>query len=211
MDSSRIHHLGWQKVLRKFGKDLDYQRFKREMFGRRGTETLEMIFGKGRFTPEEAKEISDSVDGSFVSLVAELGHPIPGSLEFVRALHNSGRKIALATSAPRPNVDSFLDAFSLRGVFNSEVSGDDVVRGKPDPEVFLKAASMLAAEPKNCIVFEDSIPGVAAAKAAGTVCVALLTTTTAQYLRQADYFINNFLDESLPDLISGSHRPGNSN
>ncbi len=206
VDSSRIHHDGWRKVLRQFGKDLDFQFFKREMFGKRGPESLAVIFGEAKFTPQEAKEISDRVDRNFVDTVADSGEPIKGAIEFVRRLHDSGNRIALATSAPRPNVDAFLDAFSLRGIFDAEVCGDDVRDGKPDPEVFLKAASMLCVEPGECVVFEDSLPGVTAAKAAGISCVAVLTTTTREYLKQADFFINDFLDESLSKVVEEKSR-----
>ena len=201
IDSSKIHYTGWRNVLRGFNKDIDYEIFRRSYFGKRSQETLEMIFGKERFSLQETKKISDEVDSNFVKTVGEIGVPIGGALEFVRSLKESGNKVALATSAPRQNVDAFLDAFSLRGIFNTEICGDDVSRGKPDPEVFLKAASELNEDPENCVVFEDSIPGVTAAKAAGSTCVALLTTTSREVLKAADYFIEDFLDKELKKII----------
>lgn len=201
IDSSKIHFLGWKKVLRGFNREVDYETFLKSYFGKRGPETLELIFGKGKFSDNEAKRISDEVDFNFVKTVAEVGIPIKGALDFVRALKESSEKIALATSAPRQNVDAFLDAFSLRGVFDVEICGDDVSHGKPNPEVFLKAASGLNADAKECVVFEDSLSGVTAAKAAGAACVALLTTTTREVLKMADYFIKDFSDEKLREVI----------
>lgn len=201
IDSSKIHYLGWKSVLHGFSKDFDYETFLKNCFGKRGTETLELIFGKGKFSSEQAKKISDDVDMNFVKRVAEVGIPVKGALEFVRALKEAGRKVALATSAPRQNVDAFLDAFSLNEVFDAEVCGDDVSHGKPNPEVFLKAASDLNEDPGSCVVFEDSLPGVTAAKAAGMTCVALLTTTSREVLNKADYFIMDFLDEELKNVI----------
>ncbi len=197
IDSSRIHFQGWKDVLNRLGRDVDYETFRMSFFGKRGVDTLETVFGKGRFSDDEVKKISDEVDSNFVKTVAKAGVPIPGALEYVHALKRTGGKVALATSAPRPNVDAFLDAFSLRGVFDAEVSGDDVARGKPDPEVFLKAASELGETPGSCVVFEDSLPGVIAAKSAGAACVALLTTTTREVLNRADFFVKDFNDESL--------------
>ncbi len=206
VDSSKIHFLGWKMVLRDFNLDLDYETFRTRFFGKRGQETLDLIFGKGKFSPDEAKTISDRVDSNFVKTVAESGEPIKGALEFLRLLKEAEKKIALATSAPRQNVAAFLEAFSLRGFFDSEVCGDDVSNGKPDPEVFLKAASELNTLPKNCVVFEDSLPGVTAAKAAGATCVALLTTTSRDVLRAADYFIEDFYDSELRKILMLNHK-----
>lgn len=197
IDSSKIHYVGWRDVLSGLDKDLDYETFRKNYFGKSNQEALEMIFGKNKFSTEKVKEIADEVDSNFVKTVADGGEPIKGALEFVQSLKESGEKVALATSAPRRNVDVFLDAFSLRGIFNAEVCGDDVSKWKPDPEVFLKAARQLGEDPKNCVVFEDSLAGVTAAKAAGATCVALLTTASREVLKAADYFIEDFFDEEM--------------
>ncbi len=201
IDSSRIHYAGWKKVLNRLDKDIDYETFRTACFGKRGVDTLELFFPRGKFSDEEVKRLSDEVDSNFVETVAEVGVPINGALEFLQMLRRSGEKIALATSAPRQNVDAFLDAFKLVGAFDAEVCGDDVTKGKPDPEVFLKAASGLGEDPSHCVVFEDSLPGVTAAKAAGASCVALLTTTTADVLKAADFFVRDFSDETLKRII----------
>ncbi len=201
VDSSKIHYAGWRKFLNSRDRDFDYQTFLKNYFGKRGQDTLDQVFGKGKFSTAEARKISDEIDSNFVSKVAEMGVPVRGALGFVQALKDFGRKVALATSAPRQNVDAFLDAFSLRGVFDAEVCADDVSHGKPDPEVFLKAASRLGEVAADCVVFEDSLFGVAAAKASGATCVALLTTTTREVLDDADYFIKDFADEELKKII----------
>ncbi len=208
VDSSRIHYRGWKDVLKALGRDVDYETFRTTFFGKRGVDTLEALFGKGKFNDDEVKQLSDEVDSNFVKTVAEVGVPIPGALEFVRGLKAAGQKIALGTSAPRPNVDAFLEAFSLRGVFDEEVCGDDVSRGKPNPEVFLRAAAGLDEAAGDCVVFEDSIPGVTAAKAAGAVCVALLTTTTREALSKADFFIKDFSDDTLKRIIRPEESTG---
>lgn len=201
IDSSKIHFVGWKRVLNRLGKDIDYETFRTACFGKRGVDTLELFFPKGKFSDDEVKKLSDEVDSNFVNTVAEVGIPINGALEFLHTLKRSGEKVALATSAPRQNVDAFLDAFRLRGMFDAEVCGGDVFKGKPDPEVFLKAAAGLGENPEQCVVFEDSLPGVTAGKAAGATCVALLTTTTADVLKAADFFINDFSDETLKKII----------
>ncbi len=201
IDSSRIHFAGWRKVLSGFNRDLDYETFRNNYFGKRDEETIEIIFGKGRFSSQEEEKVFCDLDSNFAKAVPEAGVPIRGAMKFVRSLKESGEKVALATSARRQNVDAFLDAFSLRGVFDAEVCGDDVSECKPDPEVFQKAASILGEDPRNCLVFEDSLTGVTAAKAAGATCVALLTTSSREVLKAADYFIEDFLDEEMTRIV----------
>jgi len=204
IDSSRIHFEGWRKFLNEVGRDVDYETFLKSYFGKRGAETLEQIFGRGKYTPGEAREISDRIDFNFVMNIGKQKVPIEGAFEFLRTLKGSGQKIALATSAPRQNVDAFLDAFSVRNFFDAEVCADDVSHGKPDPEVFLRAAGKLGESPSDCIVFEDSLPGLMAAKAAGMKCVAVLTTTTREVLNRADFFITNFNDKNLKQIFGST-------
>ena len=201
IDSSKIHYDGLRKVLSRYDKVVDFETYLKRYFGKRGEDTLELIFGEGKISPDEAKSLSDEVDSHFVEMVGEIGVLIPGALEFVRALKEAGEKVALATSALRKNVDAFLNAFSFQGVFDAEVCADDVSIGKPEPEVFLKAALQLNEDPQKCVIFEDSFPGVIAAKAAGATCVALLTTTSRDALKAADYFINDFLDDRLKKIV----------
>jgi HAD superfamily hydrolase (TIGR01509 family) len=201
IDSSKIQYGEWINVLRPYGKTLDYESFRRDHFGRRNNETALALLGEQRISPEEANRISDQIDLAFVRSVADHGVRVRGALDFIRNLRESGEKIALATSAPRQSVDAFLDAFSLKRLFDAEVCGDDVSRWKPDPEVFLKAASQLGENAADCVIFEDSQAGVFAAKAAGATCVALLTSASREILAGADFFIKDFQDKELGKII----------
>lgn len=99
---------------------------------------------------------------------------LPGVEAIVRHLRNIGARFAIATSSPRDLLESKKygkDEFF--GLFDAIVCGDDVANGKPDPEIFLKAAKAIGAEPANCVVFEDAPAGCRAARLAGMKCVAL--------------------------------------
>ena len=96
-----------------------------------------------------------------------------------------GCRQAVGSSAPRGNLDLLLDVTGTRRYFDAVVSGDDVSRGKPDPEVFLTAAAKLGVAPDTCLVLEDAPVGVRAAKSAGMACWAVCSHHSAETLRAA--------------------------
>lgn len=109
---------------------------------------------------------------------------------------------ALVSGAARATLDRSLPP-DLIMKFQVVVSGDDVVRGKPSPEPYLKAAGILGVEPPNCLVIENAPMGIRAAKAAGMRCVALCTTLDARHLAEADVVLSNHaeLARRLDDLL----------
>jgi beta-phosphoglucomutase len=98
---------------------------------------------------------------------------LPGAGKLLAAFAAAGWPQAVGSSAPPANLDLLLTLTDTRRYFVAVVTGDDVTRGKPDPEVFLKAAARLGADPGRCVVFEDAVAGVQAAKAGGMHCVAV--------------------------------------
>ena len=93
--------------------------------------------------------------------------PLPGVAQWVHRLHEEGWLQAIASSAPRPNIDVVLDALGAARFFQGIVSAEDVHRGKPDPEVYLSAALRVGVSPARCIVVEDAAAGIQGARAAG--------------------------------------------
>jgi beta-phosphoglucomutase len=108
--------------------------------------------------------------------------PISGLIQLLDRLDIHGIAIALATSAPAPNVTHTLHQIGLAGRFPVIVRGDEVPRGKPAPDVFLAAAARVGVAARECLAFEDAPMGITAAKAAGMSCVALTTSFPATYL-----------------------------
>ena len=112
--------------------------------------------------------------------------PLPGAVDFIRAVKSHGLKTAVATSADRVKMEGNLREIRLApGDFDAIVTGDDVAQKKPDPEIFLLAASRLNLPPAECLVVEDAPNGIAAAKAAGCRCLGLTTSFVEQTLRDA--------------------------
>lgn len=99
--------------------------------------------------------------------------PVPGALELIRDLHRRRIPVAVASSTPSIAVDRVLDRLAVRELIAARIGGDQVVRAKPDPEIYLRAADAVGLPPACCVAIEDSVPGVAAARASGMACVGL--------------------------------------
>jgi HAD superfamily hydrolase (TIGR01509 family) len=124
--------------------------------------------------------------------------PLPGVLEFVAECRRRGLKLAVASSADAIKVEGNLNTIGLPpATFDVVVSGSDVGRKKPNPDIFLEASRRLELDPTSCLVVEDAISGVAAAKAAGARCLALTTSFSAEQLTQADWVVNDL--SRVPD------------
>jgi len=116
--------------------------------------------------------------------------------EFMLAAYNANYLLALASSNNRAIVDKVLEKFELMKYLKVAISGEDVIKGKPDPEIFLKTASMLGVKPSNCLVIEDASNGVQAAKAAGMKCIGYKSATS----RNQDFSTADLVVESLGEL-----------
>lgn len=118
--------------------------------------------------------------------------PIEGVLELLTVLKHQGIKTGLASSSNRDFIELILDKLQLTSYFEVVVSGEDIVNGKPAPDIFLKAAELLDVSPEQCMVLEDSEHGVNAAKAAGMVCIGYKNPNSGhQDLSSADKLIFN--------------------
>jgi HAD superfamily hydrolase (TIGR01509 family) len=121
-------------------------------------------------------------------------------LALIESLRESGIKTALASSSPKHLVDLVMDKFGIAGLFDLILSGDEVERGKPAPDIYLGAAKKLGVTPENCVVVEDAPSGVAAAKAAGMRCLAVGTSASKSGLVAADRVVGGFEEVNLQTL-----------
>lgn len=126
----------------------------------------------------------------------------PGAVAFVEACRTAGLKTALASSADLIKVKANLEAIGLPSSgWKAVVSAEDVENRKPAPDIFLKAAKKMRCNPEDCVVIEDAVNGVAAAKAAGMRCIAVAQTFHTDELSQADLIKLRIGDLTLIDLI----------
>jgi beta-phosphoglucomutase family hydrolase len=166
VDSAEYHWQAWRDTMSREGFPVTHGQFL-ATFGQRNDSILRLWLGE-KATPELIQRIGNAKEMLYRQIVREHGIvPLPGALECINLLHRQGWKQAIASAAPRANVETILDALHAGECFEAIVSAEDVHRGKPDPEVFLIAATKLGAAPKQCIVVEDAEHGIEAARAAG--------------------------------------------
>jgi beta-phosphoglucomutase len=121
--------------------------------------------------------------------------PLPGALEFIEHCRSKNLKLALATSTDRIKMEINLKAMGLStGSFNSTVNGLEVERKKPYPDIYLKASENIGLSPAECLVVEDAVSGVRAAKAAGCRCLAVTTSFGREALSEADWICSSLLN-----------------
>jgi HAD superfamily hydrolase (TIGR01509 family) len=132
-----------------------------------------------------------------IRLIHETARPLPGVPDVLERVRVAGYRLALASSAELPVIAATVDALGLMGCFELRVSGEEVPRGKPAPDVFLEAARRLALAPRDCLVVEDSRNGLLAARAAGMRCAVVPCSATLGHdFTEADHRLR-----SLPDLL----------
>jgi beta-phosphoglucomutase len=120
--------------------------------------------------------------------------PLPGAQSFILKCKNKGLKLALATSADRVKMEINLRETGLSSdYFQSIVTGLDVEKKKPFPDIYIKAAEMIELDPKNCLVVEDAVSGIKAGKAAGCRCLAVRSTIDKIKLKEADWICDSLL------------------
>jgi len=125
------------------------------------------------------------------------GHlePLPGALEFVSFCRRRGLRLALATSADHIKMEINLKAIGLSAMsFQSTINGLEVERKKPFPDIYIKASVNLGLKPEECLVVEDAVSGVRAAKAAGCRCLAVITSFNREALFEADWICDSLLN-----------------
>lgn len=166
IDSEEYHWIAWRHTMADEGVTITREQFLAS-FGQRNDSILPRWLGDGA-TPERIEKIANAKEELYRELIGKYGiAPLPGVEHWVHRLHETGWKQAIASAAPRTNVDAILEALSATRVFEGIVSAEDVKNGKPDPEVYLVAASRVGVPPDRCIVVEDAAAGVEGARRAG--------------------------------------------
>jgi beta-phosphoglucomutase len=148
--------------------------------GRRNSEIFPILFNR-EVPREEWMAYETEKEGLYRELSRGRLSPMKGLMRLLSHYRAAGVPMALATSAPEPNVVHTLDEIGLTGEFQIIVRGDQVGRGKPAPDVFIAAAERLTMAPADCLVFEDAPMGIVAAQAAGMPVVALTTSFSAAH------------------------------
>jgi beta-phosphoglucomutase len=174
VDSYHAHYQSWKEVADEEGLQITEAEFA-VTFGRTSREIIARLWGSDRYDDAQIAELDRRKEAAYRRIIEARFPAMSGAVELLHVLHAAGFRLALGSSGPPENVAVALDGLGTRDLFEAVVTGEDVVRGKPDPEVFLTAARRLGVPPANCAVVEDASAGVEAANAAGMTSIGLLS------------------------------------
>jgi beta-phosphoglucomutase len=184
VDSGPWHLESWRRLaMEHAGQTISEARFARS-FGQRSAEIIEAWFGVT--DPEMVRRLDGRKEAIYRELIRGRVPAMPGAMEILQELRRSEIRVAIGSSGPAENVSLVCAEMGLDRMVDAVVTGADVQAGKPDPSVFLLAASRLGVEPRRCVVIEDAWSGVEAAKRAGMRCVALAADPPRPGLELAD-------------------------
>lgn len=201
IDSSKHHEESWERLARELGHTLPADHFKKG-FGRKNEFIIPNLLQWATETAE-IHRISLRKEALYREVVADWGlEALPGVRTWLERLRDAGVPCAIGSSTHRANIDLSLGLIGLGGFFAGIVTAEDVSHGKPDPEVFVKAAGTIDREPGRCVVFEDAFVGIEAAQAGGMKVVGVATTHPLEMLGMADRAVHR-LDELQPADLAG--------
>lgn len=193
INNMSYHKKAWKEFAKRHGLDLTDEEFKEKFSGKKNDQILNMIFNKG-LSSEEIAKYTEEKEGVYRELYASDIEPIAGLHDVLNTLQKAGKKLAVATTAPKDNRDFGFKALGVENVFSVILGDEHVTKGKPHPEIYLETAKKLQINPSRCIVFEDTPPGIQSGKDAGMKVIALLTTHTKEDNKFADYFVKDFTE-----------------
>ncbi len=198
VDTGVYHRDAWIEAFGKRGADFTAEDFV-ATFGTRNDDVIRRILGK-KAPRELVREISDEKEADYRRRVADSIAALPGVVALLEDLAAADFKQAIATSAPLANVRQIMQSLDLDRYFDCVVTEKDVAEGKPSPQGFLLAARTLDVPAANCVVIEDAVAGVSAARRAGMRCVAVTTSHPRHSLGQADLIVDSLEDVSAAGL-----------
>jgi len=199
VDNMHLHAEAFAKFAERHGLPPLTREDRARLDGRRNSEIFPILF-KREVPRDEWLAYEHEKEGLYRELSKGRLAPLKGLPSLMDCLRESGIPMALATSAPKPNVEHTLAELGLADAFPVIVRGDEVAHGKPAPDVFIEAARRLGVDPSHCLVFEDAPMGIEAAHAAGMRVVALTTSFQAPHfggLDQPPTFVCADFDEYL--------------
>ncbi|MBU1000032.1 HAD family phosphatase [Patescibacteria group bacterium] len=198
-DTLSIHCEAESKVLLRYGIQISPQEILSEFNAVPDRVMFKTLFK--RFNCSfDLQKVEDEKWELFQELAKDKIQTIPGSLKFINILKKNGFILGLASSAPLRIINLVLETLRIREKFQAVVCTEEVKNGKPAPDIFLLAANKLKVNPRDCVVIEDAVKGIQAAKAAGMKCIAITTTHKKEELKKADKIIDSFEELSIKEI-----------
>jgi len=202
VDNSQVHDETWRIVCEKYGKKESINQIK-NIFGGTNEIFVERLLG---ITDKQlARQIAKEKEALYREVFSKTIKAPDGLIPLLFSLRKRKIRLAVGSSGPKENLDFVLDSLEIRGFFDVLVDESKVNKGKPDPEIYLKVAQELKISPTECVVFEDSIFGLEAAKAAGMKVIAITTSFSRDKLQLADIIIDSFTEIDVQSILKLNH------
>lgn len=200
--STEIYHFkAWKRLAATIGIDIDEQ-FNENLKGVSRAVCIDLILKHGGLEKSQAEKnvLAAQKNEWFLEYVNSEITPqnvYPGVITFLTALKQNGFKTAIGSASK--NAPLLVEKLGIKNYFDAIVDGNMITKAKPNPEVFLKGAELIGIKPENCVVFEDAISGVEAAKNGGMFCIGV---GSPERLTKADFCIDSFTEMSIERILS---------
>jgi len=204
VDSLPYHHESWRIFFKNNNlEEHDFSEVLKEYKGGGTLELMTSVFGD-MYTKDELKKMTDDKEIIFRDIYKSKIYPIEGLKQFLDNLKENNILLSIGSNAIRKNVIMTIEELSLTNYFSSIICGDEVSRGKPDPEMFVKTLSNLNVSRDECIIFEDSIEGVKAAKNAHIKVIGVTSSQSSEKLKSVGAFktIDDYTKISLDNILN---------
>ena len=193
IDNLPYHVDAWLLYCERHGIHLTREIFYKDLNGLNSKDTFEWLL-KREITREEIIEMEEEKEEIYRGFYKPFLSPAPGLMDFLSILKSNGIKTALGTSAGPGNIDFILDGLGIRAEFDAVIGGAEVTKGKPDPEIYLRAAGLVHVSPEDCWVIEDSLQGIEAGLSAGMKVVGMTTSHSPDELSHTHITSPDFID-----------------
>lgn len=195
IDTAYIHFLSWRNVFKKYNINFTFNDFKTKIDGLPREKGIIKILPD--ITSREVKKIAKEKQKYFIYFLNKSKvKKIKGAKKILFLLKKRKIKLAVASSSKNAKVNLIKSGFY--SLFDIDAKGSEIKRGKPYPDIFLKASKMLKLKPEECVVFEDSQAGVDAAKNAGMRCIGIVKGKNK--LKNADLLIKDFSEINIKKI-----------
>ena len=199
INSTEIEYQAWRNTFEDYGVALPYNCYIEDL----GTKSIELVKMYLKHVPESEWDKAVRNKQEYIKeIINKQGiYFLPYAEQFLNQVKQFPLKMALATSSRREKVDFIFKKLKLSTYFDTVITGDDVKNGKPDPEIFLKAAGQLHLSPQEVIVIEDAANGVKAAKNGNMKCMAITSSVAQEKLQKADFIFDSYQDLDLGQVL----------
>ena len=191
IDNNEFHLKAWRLYLQQVGREVSEEEYNAKLNGRTNKDVIEYIYGK-EMSEEEILRYTLEKEAVYRDIYKPYIKPVEGLLDFLDMLNQKNIPLAIATSGIQVNINFMFEHIPIKKYFREVVNSAHIQKGKPDPEIYLKTASLLKIEPKHCLAFEDAVVGIKSAKSAGMKVIAISTTHPKSELSEADLIIDDF-------------------